>query len=105
MAAAVVGIAAPLDEAALLELVEEPDELAAVVAERVGDRPLRLAGALLEEREHRVLLRAGADGVERLVGPFLDGEAEPLQQIRRAGEQLSSSREGPGCVVAISREV
>ena len=48
MAAAVVRVAAALDEALLLELVEEPDELAAVVAERVGDRALRLARALVE---------------------------------------------------------
>ena len=48
VAAAVVRVAAPLDEALLLELVEQADELAAVVAERVGDRALRLARALVE---------------------------------------------------------
>ena len=37
VAAAVVLVALTLGEAALLELVEDPDELAAVVAERVGD--------------------------------------------------------------------
>jgi len=46
---AVVGIAAALDQALLLELVEEADEPAAVVAERVGDRRLRLRRALLED--------------------------------------------------------
>src|SRR5262245_39038684 len=36
VAAAVGRVAAPLHETALLELVEEPDQLALVVAERVG---------------------------------------------------------------------
>ena len=48
MPAPVRGVALALDQSLLLELVEEPDEPAAVVAERVGDRRLRLAGALLE---------------------------------------------------------
>ena len=48
--AAAVGLVAPaLDEALLLELVEEADEMAAVVAERVGDLALRLAHALVEQ--------------------------------------------------------
>jgi hypothetical protein len=46
VAPAVGRVAAALDEAALLELVEQPDQLSAVVAERVGDRALRLARAL-----------------------------------------------------------
>src|SRR5262245_15252092 len=42
----VVRIAAALDEPLLFQLVEQPDQLAAVIAERVGDRPLGLMGAL-----------------------------------------------------------
>ena len=42
MPPAVLRVALALDEASLLELVEQPDELPAVVAERVGDRALRL---------------------------------------------------------------
>src|SRR5439155_2909618 len=42
VAAPVGGIALPHDQAALLELVEQADELAAVDAERVRDRRLRL---------------------------------------------------------------
>ena len=49
MAPPVVRVAPALDEALLLELVEQPDELAAVVAERVGDRALRLVRALVED--------------------------------------------------------
>src|SRR2546423_10061178 len=48
MPATVGRIAAPLDEAALLELVEQTHELATVVAQRVGDRPLPLARALVQ---------------------------------------------------------
>ena len=38
MPTAVVRVALPLHQPLLLELVQEPDQLAAVVAERVGDR-------------------------------------------------------------------
>ncbi len=37
MATAVARVAPALDEAALLELVEQPDQLAAIVAQRIGD--------------------------------------------------------------------
>ena len=49
LASPVAWIAPPLHEAPVLELVEQADELAAVVAERIGDLPLRLARALVEE--------------------------------------------------------
>ena len=49
LAAPVAGVAPPLDETLALELVEEADEVAAVVAERVGDLALGLARALVEE--------------------------------------------------------
>ena len=42
MPAAILRIALPLDKAPLLELVEQADELATVIAERVGDRALGL---------------------------------------------------------------
>ena len=54
---AVRRVALALDQPAVLQLVEEPDELAAVVAERVRDRPLRLAGALVEDSQHGVVIR------------------------------------------------
>ena len=66
MAAAVVRVAPALDQPALLEPVEEPDELAAVDAERVGDRALRLARALVEQREDAVVVRAEAGPLELL---------------------------------------
>ena len=58
-------VAAPLDQLARLEVVEQADEVAPVVAERVGDHRLRLARLLGEQREHRVVVRAEA---RRLVG-------------------------------------
>src|SRR5579872_1431178 len=57
--ATVGGVALPLDQPLLLELVEQPDEPAAVVAERVGDRRLGLAGALVEGGEDAVVVRGG----------------------------------------------
>ena len=49
MPAAVVGVALAHDQLALLELVQQPHHLAAVVAERVGDHRLCLARVLLEQ--------------------------------------------------------
>ena len=72
MAAAVVRIALALDQALLLELVEQPDQPAAVVAERVGDLRLRLARALVEDSEHGVVVRVRADLLEGLDRPLLD---------------------------------
>src|SRR3954447_17212050 len=55
MAAPVARVAAALHQTALLELVEQADELSRVVAERLGDRPLRLARAFVEHRQHGVV--------------------------------------------------
>src|ERR1700674_3265370 len=48
LAAAIAGVAAALDKPALFELVEQADELPAVVAKRVGDCALRLSSALVQ---------------------------------------------------------
>src|SRR5947207_1438497 len=45
--AAIGGVAAPFDQTGLLELVEQADQLALVVAESVGDRALRLTRPLV----------------------------------------------------------
>src|SRR5690349_21341997 len=50
------GVALPFDEPLLLELVEQADELALVVAERSGDRALRLARAFVQHRENRMVV-------------------------------------------------
>ena len=66
-----------------LELVEQADELTAVVAERVGDRALRLARPFVEHGQDRVVVRMKA---ELLVGrerPFLGGHPEALEQEER----------------------
>ena len=57
MPAPVDRIALALDETGLLELVQQADEPAAVVAERIGDRRLRTAGPLVEQRQDRVVVR------------------------------------------------
>src|SRR5205814_4523508 len=66
LAAAVVRVAAALDQATLLEPVEQADELAAVDRERVGDRRLRLACALVEERHDAVVVGVEASALELL---------------------------------------
>ncbi len=88
VAATVAGVAAALDEAALLELVEQADELTAVVGERVGDRALRLARSLVQDREDGVVLRVEAGARVRLHRLVLGREAEPLEQERCRGDQL-----------------
>jgi hypothetical protein len=88
VAPAVVGVAAALDESLLLELVEQPDQLAAVVAERVGDRTLRLTRALAEDEQDRMVIRMKARplvGLQRLI---LGCEPEPLEQKGRRCNQL-----------------
>ena len=50
--AAVRRIALPRDQPALLEGVQDPDELARVERECVGDRRLSLARLLVEQRQH-----------------------------------------------------
>src|SRR5690348_6035665 len=64
MAAPVARIALPLEQSALLELVQQPDQVAAVVAEHVGDHRLRLGRLLVEQREHCIVIRAQARGLE-----------------------------------------
>src|SRR5207244_6133624 len=88
LATAVVGIATPLDQSALLQPVEQPDQLAAVEPQRVGDRRLHLPRALLEQREHTEVIRR-----EPLLGelgdrPGLERIAEAPEQEDRAGDQL-----------------
>src|SRR5439155_16788086 len=63
VSAAVVRIATALDQPALLELVEESDQLAPVVAQRVGDRALRLS----RSEEHTSELQSRGHLVCRLL--------------------------------------
>ena len=58
--AAVVRVAAALEQASLLEAVEQADELAAVELERVGDRRLGLGGSLGQQGEDAVVVEARA---------------------------------------------
>ena len=88
MAAAVAGITLPLDQPALLELVEDMDKLAAVEREEVGQRPLRLAGPLAEGRQHPVLIHAEAGLLELPDHAGFDGNPELGQEEHRAGQQL-----------------
>ena len=92
MPAAVDRIALALDEAGLLELVQQADEPAAVVAERVGDRGLGAAGALVEQGQHRVVVRARADGLVGLRARSLI--AQP-SRFSRNDVLSTSSRGGP----------
>ena len=86
--AAVVRVALPLDEPLLLELVEQADQLAAVVAERVGDRALVLARALVEHEQHSEVVRVQARLLVRGHPALLGGEPEPLEQERGRGHEL-----------------
>ena len=60
VAPAVVGVSLPLDQATLLQRVEDPDELTTVEPERVGDRRLGLAGLLAQDLEDAVVVETEA---------------------------------------------
>src|SRR4051794_9380802 len=89
VAASILGIATPFEQAALFQGIEQSDELATVHPERVGDRRLRLARPLGEERQETVVVAAEAGVLELLHRVLLDREAEPAQQEQRAGHQLT----------------
>ena len=59
-------VAAPLDQLARLEIVEQADEVAPVVAESVRDHRLRLTRLLAKERENGVVVRRHPGLLERL---------------------------------------
>src|SRR5581483_1044502 len=86
--AAVVRIAPALDEPAVLERVEDADELAAIEPEHVGNRRLGLARALVEQREQAVVVRLVARALELGERPRLHHEPELRKQESRALEQL-----------------
>jgi len=88
VAAAVFRVALSHHQVALLELVQQSHDVASVVAERVGDRRLRLARVLLEQRQHGEVERAEPGALECAVRVILGREAESLQQEGRAREQL-----------------
>ena len=90
VAAAVARVAAALDEALLLELVEQADELAPVVAERVGDRALRLARALVEREQDGVVVR-GRGPSARTPPSRCSLAAKPSRLSRNAVDATSSS--------------
>jgi EmrB/QacA subfamily drug resistance transporter len=96
----VLGIAPPLDELLLLELVEKADERSAVVAERVGDRSLCLRRTLVEQGEDRVVIRAQAGLLVFVERTLLRGEAEPLEQEEARGDELRRQA-GVGLVICL----
>ena len=98
MAPAVVGVALALDEPMLFELVEQADERAAVVAECVRDRGLRLRHALVEQREDRVVVRVEALLLVDLERAALGGEAKPLEQEDVRRHQLGGKPRGRLCI-------
>src|SRR6185437_14416138 len=88
LAATVLGVAPALDEAGLFHLVKQADELTAVVIEGVRDRALRLALALGERREDRVVVRMDAGVGVGALRLLLRLHAEALDQKDRGGEEL-----------------
>ena len=81
-------VAAPLDQTGLLELVEQADQLALVVAESVGDRALRLTRPLVEDGQDRVVVRMQAVFFVRVEGLLLGDHPEPFEQEKWRGDEL-----------------
>src|SRR5919204_4967225 len=84
----VLGIALSLEQTTLLELVEEADELAPVVPERVRDRALRLARAFAQDEQDRVVVRVQSGRLVRRHAAVLGRKAEALEQEGGGGHQL-----------------
>ena len=98
VAAPVVRVALPVDEAALLERVEERDEAARVEPERVGDRRLRLAVALGEDRQDAVVVELVAGLLERAI-------AFAFTSMPRRASRKALLSESSCATRAIGREV
>ena len=64
----------------LLQLVEQSDQLTTVVAQRVGDRTLRLERALAEHEEDGEVVGVKPRLLVCLQRPLLGCEPEALQQ-------------------------
>src|SRR5438874_350528 len=86
--AAIGGVATPFDQTGLLELVEQADQLALVVAESVGDRALRLTRPLVEDGQDRVVVRMQAVFLVRVEGLLLGDHPEPFEQEKWRGDEL-----------------
>ena len=84
----VVRVALAFDQAALLEAVEQPDELSAVELEGIRNRPLRLARALGYQREDAVVVRAVTGRLQLLDRLLLDRHSQPAQQEDHALHEL-----------------
>src|SRR5436190_5467279 len=78
----------PLDQSALLELVEQADQMAAVVAQGVRDHRLRLARLLLQEREHGVVRACQSRRLECSPVEVLEHPRQPLEEMRAARHEL-----------------
>ena len=88
MTTAIVWVTLPLDQAVLLQLVEDPDQLAPVEVERIGDLRLRVPGALVEESQDCVMVRVAPGGDELGHRALANGVAEALEQEDVALEEL-----------------
>src|SRR5207302_5785180 len=81
--APVVRVPLALDQSTLLERVEDPDQLAAVELERVGDRRLRLSRLFAEEGKDAVVVEA-----ESCLPDFCDCLA--FERVAKSREQEGS---------------
>ena len=88
VAAPVVRVSLSRDQAALLERVEERDEPAGIERERVGDRCLRLTGALGEDRQDAVVVGVEPFFFDSFSRLRFEGEAEPGEQEAAAGDEF-----------------
>jgi len=90
----VLRIALALDQPQLLELVEQPDELAAVIPEGVGDRALGVGRSRVEDEHDRVVVRMHADLVVGRHPALFRGESESFEQERRRRDELLGQPRG-----------
>ena len=95
LTAPIAGIAPALRETLSLELVEEADEMAPVVAERVGDLALCLRACLrgaVRARRNAVVSQSG--WFQCVLRAVPDHEPEPLEQESAAEKQFLGGTRG-----------
>ena len=83
-----VRIPLALDQGVLLQRVEDPDELATVEPERVGDRRLGLAGLLAQDLEDAVVVEAEPGLLDLFDRLCLESEAEAREEEGAVLEEL-----------------
>ena len=88
VAPAILGVAVPLDQALLLQVVEHSNQLTAIEPEGIGDGRLGVPRALVEQGQDAEVIQARPGSLEGVDGAGLHGRAEIAEEKHGAVEEL-----------------